>query len=200
MIITALNDFKFVKKIILPCYLEKFSINPTMNQIYFTSPTRTDEDLITIDLGFKFCPTDSKVMSIRDYTLSNFFKANHKERQNMLANCQMLIEPIDPMHSINLLNVVAHLEEVDLLQDLVDKKCHYLIDSSDVSPADLLMNNNNFQGMSYLFKILEQYPENGFLDEKTLYHRLSTEPHWILEFDYFQKPQSIVGWSNVIFG
>lgn len=31
LIITSLNDFKFIKKIILPCHLSTFSINPQMN-------------------------------------------------------------------------------------------------------------------------------------------------------------------------
>lgn len=52
LIVTALKDFKFIKKINLPCKLNQISVHPLMNQIYFTTD-RVDEDLIIVDLGFK---------------------------------------------------------------------------------------------------------------------------------------------------
>lgn len=40
----------------------------------------------------------------------------------------------------------------------------------------------------------------GFLDEKTLFHRLTVDFIWIVEHDNFQKPQSIMPFNERFYG
>jgi hypothetical protein len=109
------------------------------------------------------------------------------------------MQTIDPLHSINMLNICAYLQQVEHLKDLVDQKSNYIIDSNDGSPSDNLMKFNNYQGISVLFQLIDEV-EQPYLDETTFYYRMKHDVTWITEHENFQQPKSLKAFKNPLYG
>lgn len=155
--------------------------------------------MVVIQLGFK--KSSSEDVSLRDRTLMTFFQSSKSERKSMLEKNTFLKQTIDPLHSINMINICAYLQHVDHLKDLVELEMDYFIDSNDRSPSDKLMECRNYQGIGVLFELTTKKKYDvPYLDETMLYWKLKHDAHWVVEHNNFEEPKTLKVFKNPMYG
>ena len=117
------------------------SIHPNMRNVFLTAFKDNMIDMGVVELGFKKRVIDPLNLSARDMSILGYLEGSQKIHHTLdkifLNNKSLHV--VDPLHSINMLNVCAYLQKNSNLGFLFRSDVAYLCDSDGNFPSALII-------------------------------------------------------------
>ena len=114
----------------VPIGFEARSINLEykLNQVYlisiFDQLEENNNDMIIIDIGYRKMKLEKGNLTMRFQNLASILNGSQETRDALLPlmiKNELYSGVVDPLHSINLLNICAKFELIDLMKLLLEK-------------------------------------------------------------------------------
>ena len=173
IVVTNMDSFQQIYQVPLSFEVKTLSLHPNNLHVFFTAITASGHDMGYLELGMRIvkpregsdgggeaeeCTLKGKELTVIEQNVLWYLKGKHHVHDMFEAIFQANNNNfvIDLIHSINMLNVAASLQENCQIKDLLKKELAYIPDFDGNYPAKTITNDNNIEGINNLFEYLQQ--------------------------------------------